>query len=78
MPELESQLANAAVNGVAAGVGCSTALAAGLVVAGLVVAGESAALERERTGQTALLGTDDCAEGMRAFSERRRAQFRGR
>lgn len=35
------------------------------------------ALERERTGQTALLRTDDVAEGMRAFSERRRPDFRG-
>ena len=31
-----------------------------------------AALERERTGQTVLLRTEDAAEGMRAFSERRR------
>ena len=37
-----------------------------------------AALERERTGQTGLLRTDDVAEGMRAFAERRRPQFRGR
>ena len=37
-----------------------------------------AALERERTGQTILLRTEDAAEGMRAFSEQRRAQFRGR
>lgn len=35
------------------------------------------ALERERTGQTILLRTDDAAEGMRAFSERRRPVFRG-
>jgi enoyl-CoA hydratase len=35
------------------------------------------ALERERTGQTALLRTDDAAEGMRAFSERRHPHFRG-
>jgi enoyl-CoA hydratase len=35
------------------------------------------ALERERTDQTALLRTDDVAEGMRAFSERRRPHFRG-
>ena len=35
------------------------------------------ALERERTGQTILLRTDDAAEGMRAFSERRRPDFRG-
>jgi len=37
-----------------------------------------AALERERTGQTSLLRTDDVAEGMRAFGERRRPEFRGR
>ena len=37
-----------------------------------------AALERERTGQTILLRTEDAAEGMRAFSERRRPEFRGR
>jgi enoyl-CoA hydratase len=36
------------------------------------------ALERERTGQTALLGTADAAEGMRAFTEHRRPRFRGR
>ena len=36
-----------------------------------------AALERERTGQSVLLRTADAAEGMRAFSERRRPEFRG-
>ena len=36
------------------------------------------ALERERTGQTILLRTDDVAEGMRAFSEHRKPEFRGR
>jgi enoyl-CoA hydratase len=36
-----------------------------------------AALERERTGQTALLGTADAAEGIRAFVERRRPGFTG-
>ena len=35
------------------------------------------ALERERTGQTVLLRTDDVAEGMRAFGEKRRPVFRG-
>ncbi|MFC7493073.1 MULTISPECIES: enoyl-CoA hydratase-related protein [unclassified Nocardioides] len=35
------------------------------------------ALERERTGQTILLRTDDVAEGMRSFSEQRRPVFRG-
>lgn len=35
------------------------------------------ALERERTGQSVLLRTADAAEGMRAFSERRRAEFDG-
>lgn len=35
------------------------------------------ALERERTGQTVLLRTSDVAEGMRAFNERRRPEFRG-
>jgi enoyl-CoA hydratase len=41
------------------------------------LAGLDDALERERTGQTILLRTDDVAEGMRAFSERRRPVFRG-
>ncbi|MGZ4490825.1 MAG: enoyl-CoA hydratase-related protein [Nocardioidaceae bacterium] len=36
-----------------------------------------AALERERTGQTVLLRTDDVAEGMRAFGEKRRPRFNG-
>ena len=35
------------------------------------------ALQRERTGQTVLLRTDDVAEGMRAFGEKRRPEFRG-
>jgi enoyl-CoA hydratase len=35
-------------------------------------------MTRERTGQTILLRTDDAAEGMRAFGERRRPEFRGR
>jgi enoyl-CoA hydratase/carnithine racemase len=35
------------------------------------------ALERERRGQTVLLRTADVAEGMRAFSERRRPVFGG-
>ena len=39
--------------------------------------GLEAALERERAGQTVLLRTADVAEGMRAFSEKRRPVFRG-
>lgn len=35
------------------------------------------ALERERTGQVVLMRTADVAEGMRAFTERRRPVFRG-
>ena len=35
------------------------------------------ALERERTGQSILLRTEDVAEGMRAFGEKRRPVFRG-
>ena len=33
------------------------------------------ALERERTSQSMLLRSDDVAEGMRAFSERRQPRF---
>jgi enoyl-CoA hydratase len=39
--------------------------------------GLEGALERERTGQTVLLRTDDVAEGMRAFAEKRTPFFRG-
>jgi enoyl-CoA hydratase len=37
----------------------------------------NAALERERTGQTVLMRTSDVAEGIRAFSERRKPVFSG-
>ena len=36
------------------------------------------AFERERAGQSLLLRTDDVAEGMRAFVEKRRPDFQGR
>lgn len=36
------------------------------------------ALTRERTGQSILLRTDDAAEGMRAFGEKRRPTYHGR
>jgi enoyl-CoA hydratase len=36
------------------------------------------ALQRERAGQSLLLRTEDVAEGMRAFAEKRRADFQGR
>jgi enoyl-CoA hydratase len=35
------------------------------------------ALERERSGQALLLRTNDVAEGMRAFGEKRKPEFRG-
>lgn len=35
------------------------------------------ALEREKTGQVVLFGTEDAAEGMRAFVQKRRPQFTG-
>jgi enoyl-CoA hydratase len=42
------------------------------------LAGLDAAFERERSGQSVLLRTEDVAEGMRAFTEKRRAEFKGR
>ncbi len=36
------------------------------------------AFQRERAGQSLLLRTEDVAEGMRAFAEKRRPEFRGR
>ncbi len=41
------------------------------------LAGLDEALERERSGQMVLLRTTDVAEGMRAFTEKRRPHFRG-
>src|SRR3954451_10392867 len=40
--------------------------------------GLDAAFQRERAGQSVLLRTEDVAEGMKAFSEKRRAEFKGR
>ena len=42
------------------------------------LAGLEDALERERRGQVVLFGTEDAAEGMRAFVEKRRPHFAGR
>jgi enoyl-CoA hydratase len=38
----------------------------------------SAAFQRERAGQSVLLRSADAAEGMKAFNEKRRAEFQGR
>jgi enoyl-CoA hydratase len=35
------------------------------------------AFERERAGQSVLLRSEDVAEGMQAFNQKRRAEFRG-
>jgi enoyl-CoA hydratase len=40
--------------------------------------GLDGAFQRERAGQSVLLRTEDVAEGMKAFTERRRAEFKGR
>jgi len=40
--------------------------------------GLEAALDRERVGQVVLFGTEDAAEGMRAFVQKRRPTFSGR
>jgi enoyl-CoA hydratase len=42
------------------------------------LAGLEAALDRERVGQVVLFGTEDAAEGMRAFVQKRRPTFSGR
>jgi enoyl-CoA hydratase len=42
------------------------------------LAGLDEAFARERSGQSVLLRTDDVAEGMRAFLDKRRPEFRGR
>ena len=42
------------------------------------LAGLEGAFERERAGQSLLLRTEDVAEGMRAFVDKRRPQFQGR
>ncbi|MET0837971.1 MAG: enoyl-CoA hydratase [Marmoricola sp.] len=39
--------------------------------------GLDAAFQRERAGQSLLLRTEDVAEGMKAFVEKRRAEFKG-
>lgn len=41
------------------------------------IGGLEDALAREKTGQLVLFGTEDAGEGMRAFVEKRRAQFTG-
>jgi enoyl-CoA hydratase len=69
------------ISGVAARLAASAPLglaATKRAVNAAAYAGLDAALERERTGQTILLGTADAAEGMRAFAERRRPDFSGR
>jgi enoyl-CoA hydratase/carnithine racemase len=71
----ESVVANV-VNRLAAGAPIAQA-ATKRAVNAAAFAGLDDALDRERTGQTILLGTRDAAEGMAAFGERRRPTFEG-
>ena len=71
-----ADVAEALVQRVAAGPPLAHAATKKAVNAATLVGLEDA-LARERSGQTVLLRTADAAEGMRAFAERRRPDFRG-